>query len=286
MPSRPVAALIVAFWVATFGLVCYRDVWPRIVASGPPPVAVDLTDEATQYVPIRWRVLRGGKPVGQLTTKMAYQDADDTFEFTSQYKDLRIDVATVAIVIPEVTTKTRVTRSGSLREQSMTGKMRLGDFNAEVLVKGRNDNGVFISHCAIVSPLLNLKSELAPVPVKDGLALNPLQPVNRIVNIQPRQHWFVHEIDPLGEALVALVKEKIGKGLSLPEREKEPLFAEVGSSPESLVWGKSREEATCWVIAYRSGEVRAKTWVRASDGKVLRQEASVMGDHIALEREE
>ena len=53
-----------------------------------------------------------------------------------------------------------------------------------------------------------------------------------------------------------------------------------------MVWGKLREEAACWVIAYRSGEARAKTWVRVSDGKVLRQEASLLGDHIALEREE
>ena len=286
MPSRPVVALIVLFWTATLGLAFYRDLWPRITASGPPPIAVDLTDEATQYLPIKWKVLRGGKPIGTLTTKLAYQDADDTFEFTSQYKDLRFDVGTMSVVFPDVTTRTRVTRSGSLREQSMTGKLRLGDLQAEAKVEGRNENGVFVGRCEITSPLFNLKSDLAPVPVKDGQALNPLQPVNRIAGIRPGQHWFVHEIDPLGQALAALFKEKFGQGLSLPESRKEALEARVGDSPESLIWGKSREEAACWVIEYRSGEARAKTWVRVSDGKVLRQEATLLDDRISLEREE
>ena len=286
MPSRPIVALIVLFWAATLGLVFQRDLWPRITASGPPPIAVDLTDEATQYLPIKWKVLRGGKPIGTLTTKLAYQDADDTFEFTSQYKDLRFDVGAMQVVFPDVTTRTRVTRSGSLREQSMTGKLRLGDLQAEARVEGRNENGKFVGCCEIASPLFNLKSDLAPVPVKDGQALNPLQPVNRIAGIRPGQHWFVHEIDPLGQALAALFKEKFGQGLSLPESKKEALEARVADAPESLVWGKSREEAACWVIEYRSGEARAKTWVRASDGKVLRQEATLLDDRISLEREE
>jgi len=284
MPSRPVVALIVSFWFATLALVGYRDVWPRIAASGPPPIAVDLSDEATQYVPIKWRVFRGDKPIGTLTTKLAYQDADDTFEFTSQYKDLRIEVGALELSIPEMMTRTRVTRTGSLREQSMAGNLHLGEFRAEVSVEGRNENGTFTGRCKIESPLFQVDEPLAPVSVKDGQALNPLQPVNRIVGIRPGQRWTVNEIDPLGDAIAALFKEKF-KGVA-PEQKKEPLLAEVQSEEESLLWGRQREESLCWVIAYRSGEARARTWVRVGDGKVLRQEASLMGDRIALEREE
>jgi len=284
MPTRPVVALIVAFWLGTLAVVGVRDVWPRLSASGPPPIAVDLSDEATQYVPVKWKVLRGEKQIGSLTTLLAYQDADDTFEFTSQYKDVRIAVATVELVIPEMTTRTRVTRSGSLREQSMSGSLRLADFRAEVSVEGRNVNGTFTGRCKLDSPLFKIDEKLAPVAVKDGHALNPLQPVNRIVGIRPGKSWMVQEIDPLGDALAALFKEKL-KG-AIPEPKREPLLAQVGDSPESLVWGRHREEAMCWVIAYRSGEARAKTWVRVSDGKVLRQEAALMEDRIALERDE
>jgi len=284
MPTRPVVAVIVAFWLATLALVGYRDVWPRLAASGPPPIAVDLSDGATQYVPIKWKVLRGDKPIGALTTKLAYQDADDTFEFASEYKDVRIEVSGIELGIPEMTTRTRVTRAGTLREQSMTGTLRLGDFRAEMAVEGRNENGFFVGRCRIDSPLFKVNEELAPVPVTDGQALNPLQPVNRIVGIRPSQSWFVREIDPLGDAVMAVFKERF-KGL-IPEQKREPLLAQVQSEPESLTWGRKREESQCWVIAYRSGEARARTWVRIGDGKVLRQEAALMSDRIALERDE
>lgn len=278
MPTRPVVALIVAFWLATLALVGVRDVWPRLAASGPPPIAVDLSDEATQYVPVKWKVLRGDKQIGTLTTLLAYQDSDDTFEFTSKYKDVRIEVARVELVIPEMTTRTRVTRSGSLREQSMSGALCLADFRAEVSVEGRNVNGTFIGRCKLDSPLFKIDEELAPLPVKDGHALNPLQPVNRIVGIRAGQQWTVQEIDPLGEALAVLLKGKFKGAIS--EAKREPLLAEIGDAPEP------HRGAMCWVIAYRSGEARAKTWVRVNDGKVLRQEAVLMEDRIALERDE
>lgn len=282
MPTRPVVALIVAFWLATLALVGYRDVWPRLAASGPPPIAIDLSDEATQYVPIHWRVLRGDKPIGSLTTRLIYRDTDDTFEFVSSYKDLKIAVAGIDLGIPEMTTRTRVARSGSLREQSMSATIRLGEFRAQIQVEGRNENGTFVGRCRIDA--MKLDEALAPVPVKDGQALNPLQPVNRITSIRPGQSWFVNEIDPLGDALGAFFKQKF-QG-AIPEPKKEPLFAEVLPDPEPLTWGKKRDEAMCWVIAYQSGEARARTWVRISDGRVLRQEASLMGDRIALERDE
>ena len=284
MPTRPVVALVVVFWIGTLALVGYRDVWPRLSAGGPPPIAVDLSDEATQYVPVKWKVLRGEKPIGTLTTTLAYQDSDDTFEFTSQYKDVRIEVARVELVIPDMTTRSRVTRAGSLREQAMTGTLRLGDFRAEVNVRGQNRGGTFIGHCSIDSPLFKVDRELSPVPVAEGQALNPLQPVNRIAGIRAGQRWMVREIDPLGDALAALFQEKFQS--AIPERKREPLLAEVGASPEPLTWGKRKDEDVCWVIAYRAGEARARTWVRVSDGKVLRQEASLLEDRIALERDE
>jgi hypothetical protein len=180
-----------------------------------------------------------------------------------------------------------VTRLGSLREQSMIGKMTVAGLSAEARVHGRNENGTFVGQCAIDSPLFQFHRDLEPVPVKNGNALNPLQPVNRIVGIRPGQRWTVQEIDPLGEALAMVFKEKLAShGVRLPERERQPLLAEVGATPEPLAWGKTRETATCWVIDYRRGEAHARTWVRVVDSKVLRQEASLMGDRIALERDE
>jgi hypothetical protein len=46
------------------------------------------------------------------------------------------------------------------------------------------------------------------------------------------------------------------------------------------------EDVSCWVIEYRRKEPVARTWVRASDGKVLRQEAFEKGESLTFERED
>jgi hypothetical protein len=200
--------------------------------------------------------------------------------------------------IPELITTTRLTRTGQLREQGLDGKLVLkiedrGQFlavaEAEAKVRGRVVAGMFTGRCEIdASPLFKVKRDLDPIPVKEGQALNPLQPVNRIAHIRPGQRWTVHEVNPLGEALAALFQEQVGKhGLRVPEEPRDAFLAEVGSSPELLRWGlPGREkESVCWVIDYRRGDATARTWVQVSDGKVLRQEAILMGDRLALERE-
>ncbi|HYH65515.1 MAG TPA: hypothetical protein VD866_12535 [Urbifossiella sp.] len=293
MPSRPTTVLIVLFWLATVGWVGYRDVWPRLTATGPPPVAVDLGDEASQIVPVRWNVLRGGQRVGRLTTRMTYQDADDTFRLTHQYANLTFDVGLARVVFPEVTLTTRVTRGGALREQGMTGRVQLqfktktGDEfhtagEGRAVVEGEVRDGLFHSRCDIDSPLLKVKRDLDPVPVPDGQALSPLQPVGRIANVRAGQRWVVHEINPLHDAMSSLLKGVVG----LPEEKREAFVATVGDRPEPLVWGRDKAEVMCWVIDYRAGESRVRTWVRADDGRVLRQEASRDGESIALERDE
>src|SRR5262245_3372642 len=125
MPSRRVVALILAFWVATTAYIAYRDLWPRLFAGGPPPVAIDLADEAAQNVPVRWTITRNGEKIGRLVTNMRYVEADDTFRFTSEYKELRVEAAGAEVHVPEFTTAIRVTRNGDLREQSAEGKLEL-----------------------------------------------------------------------------------------------------------------------------------------------------------------
>src|SRR5689334_16019447 len=104
MPSRPVVASIFLLWLATLGFAFYRDIWPRLAAAGPPPIAFDLADEASQFVPVRWKVLRGDQQVGRLTTRMTHEDADDTFRFTHHYTQLQFDIAGLRIQFPELTT--------------------------------------------------------------------------------------------------------------------------------------------------------------------------------------
>lgn len=298
MPSRPVVVLIALFWAGTLGLAFYRDVWPRLAASGPPPMTVDLGDEVTQLNGVKWQLTRGGQPAGRLVTKTTYLDADDTFRFTHKYTNVQLDFGEVRVAFPEVTIDTRVDRAGALREQAMAGRMAVqlarrnraaeGGYDtvaeATAEVTGKVVDGVFVGRCKIVAPVAELAvdADLDPVPAPGGQALSPLQPVNRLGNVRPGRRWAVHPVDPLGEAVAALLKKTFG-GFGLPDRPREPLLAEVSDRPEPLPGGGD----PCWVITYRQdGEERAKTWVRVEDGKVMRQEAYLGGERISLEREE
>jgi len=292
MPTRRAVALVLAFWVATAGYVAYRDVWPVLFASGPPPVAIDLADEAAQTVPVRWRIYRGDQQVGRLVTQSKYIEADDTFRFTSDYKQLRLEMSGVTFVVPELTTAVRVTRGGDLREQSAEGKLelyygdvKLGDATAKVA--GTVVNGQLRTTCEVKAPFPfgNLSKELDAVPVPVGQPLNPLMPVNRLAGVKSGRRWVVHESDPLDAAINALVREKLGEyGLNLPEKEPGPLIGEVLSGVRDLDW--HGQSVACRVIEYRREEVEARTWVRVSDGKVLRQEAYKKGDRFTVERDD
>lgn len=289
MPSRLSVLCIVLFWVGTLAVVVRRDVWPRLFASGPPPVSVEVGDEASQLLPTPWTIYRGTTRVGRLETRTTYVDADNTFQFTHEYSGLEMEVAGVNLRVPRLSTSTRVTRAGTLREQHMSGKLEADlrgiKIEAEMTVNGRVENGLFVGTCEIKSPLFNLNRPLDPVPVPNGHAVSPLQVVNRVTGIRAGQDWVVHEVNPLSEAVGMLLREQIGKtGFTIPERKRDPLIARVSSATQGLTW--KGEDVPCWVIEYRDAEVKARTWVRASDGKVLKQEAFEKGEQLTVLRDE
>jgi hypothetical protein len=220
---------------------------------------------------------------------MVHIDADDTFQFTSKYSSVRLDFGSVRVQIPELTTTVRVTRSGELREQGMEGDLVLRfagiDVKASAKAEGRVAGGRLVGRCEIRSPLGNVNREFEPVAVPSGHALNPLQPVSRFADVRPGRRWVVQEVSPLEDAIATLLTGVLAEhGLTVPERKREPLVAEVLPSPETTRW--KDEDVSCWVIEYRRGDATARTWVRRSDGKVLRQEALLMGERLAIERQE
>ncbi len=290
MPSRRSLALILGFWVVVTCYVLYRDVAQVLFASGPPPIAIDLADEAAQNIPIRWTLTWNGKPAGKLTTQMRYIEADDTFRFTNDYRGFRYEASGITVVVPELRNVTRISRGGDLREQSGDGKLEISfrglSLEATAKVIGKVVDGQLIATCELKSPFGDLSKTLDPVPVPRGLPLNPLQPVNRIAHLSPGREWIVYQNSPLDDALATLAREKLGQlGLKLPEEKQGALRAKVLANAQNLDW---HEHATsCWVIEYqRDGELVAKTWVRVTDGKVLRQEAFKQGENMSIERDE
>lgn len=293
MPPRIAVAGIVAFWLATTAYTAYRDVWPRVFNTGPPPVSIELADEARQGVPARWSLYRnrqpGDKPVGSLRTQMQYIDAENAFVFTYQYSGLKFEQSGVTLEVPKATSEVRMTRAGDLKAQTMNVQIALGeskDVSGTIDIHGVVSDGVLTGRVEIKSAFLNLAGDLDPVPVPAGLPLNPLQPVNRIANVSGGQRWEVSESNPMQEAVGSLLRKKLAEfGLRLPdEKKKDSLVAEVGRAPQPLT--VRGEAVMCWVIEYRRAEPVARTWVRVSDGKVMRQEAFEKGESLTFERED
>lgn len=292
MPPRPIVAVVVAFWLAVTGFAFYRDVWPRLFASGPPPVSVELADEARQNVPARWTLLRNGQRAGKLVTQMKYLDAEDAFQFTYHYSNLKLEQSDLTLVMPEAVSEIRMSRAGELKSQTMSGKVEVLFRGAEVAqgtidVRGTVAGGTLTGRAELKSNWGNLAGDLDLVPVpRGGQPLNPLQPVNRLAHVRGGLSWQVSESNPLQDAVRDLLKKKLGEfGLRLPEQQqKESPVAKVGDAPQVLTWQK--EEVPCWVIEYRRAEVIARTWVRVSDGKVLRQEAFEKGEDLTFERDD
>ena len=148
-------------------------------------------------------------------------------------------------------------------------------------------DGVLTGRGELKSNLMSAVGDLTPVPVpKNGMPLNPLQPVNRLGGVRGGQRWEVHESNPLQEAVADLVRKKVAEfGVRFPEpKARDTLVATVGRSQQTLNW--KGEGVACWVIEYRRAEPVARTWVRAADGKVLRQEVFEQGESLTFERED
>jgi hypothetical protein len=303
MPSRLGVGFILLFWLTTTAHVVYHDVWPRLFSDAPPPVGIDLTDEAAQVIPTRWKVYRGDEPIGTLSTQTSYLAADDTFRFTNTYQKLSFDFATVAVEFPRLETAIRVTRAGDLREQTMTGELKasakigpvmvpVGDASADV--KGMVTGGQLVGTCVIRQPAgattPAIERALEPVPVPAGQVLNPMSPVSRLRDVRPGQRWVIQQVDPLRESLTILFREVLKSSAiastALPQQSgNKELVAEVLRTPEKLD-RPGKDPVECWVIEYRGEGVQAKTWVSREDGRVMRQEASGYGERLRFERDE
>ncbi len=288
MPSRPAVVLISLLWLTSNGWIAWRE-WLPHWRGEPPAAIIDLADEAARNIPIRWGIYRGTERIGSLNTQFSYRDSDDSFEYVHHYRNLRLSTGGVSVEVPELKITMRLGRDGRWRGQTLRGEIvaqvstiRLA---AEISVEGVVRDGILQAQARLRSLLGEWNQELEPIPLAASPPLNPLMPLNRLLGLRPGQRWLVAEYNPLNEAIAAMLRQGAGQfGLTLPPPPRESLFAEVLSAPQSLQW--NNEPVLCQVIEYRrGGELVARTWVHASDGRILKQEAFQQGEYLAIVRE-
>lgn len=295
MPPRTVSALIVLFWLATIGWFTYRDLWPYWAPEEAPPFVIDLADEATPNNEVLWQVhrqaRRGGEPeeIGLARTRLSYFNDDDTFQVTSELVDVQL-LQFVRVV--EFTNHYRVTRAGELRSLSTEGKIEIFKLAGEAQFSGTVQNGRLVQVGKIKLPLVGtIEPKLEDVPAPRGSVLNPLHPVSRIRGLTPGRRWQMSVVNPLADAVEPALNAAWKKvqetdkplGLRIPEPPR-TLAAEVLRDKHAMRYDGVDHE--CFVIEYRGkdDEPPARTYVRVSDGLVLRQEASTLSERYYLQR--
>lgn len=287
MPSRFFVLVIVSFWLATTAWFVSREVAPRWRSGDAPPYVIELADEALKNVsPNRWQLLWNDKDMGEVRTALHYREADDLFELTADSD--RLDLANIGplkISARKLHNSLSVNHDGELRgvhtEVEMETPIGLFSVDVTAVVKA----GRIERSCKLSSPLLGpIEPVLEPVAYRRGSVLNPLHPINRVGGLKPGQRWRVPLIDPFGDALKATAAELSGVKLSQPSSEPAAQFlnAEVLAQTQDLEWDGAVH--ACLVIEYTGDDYTGRTWVRAADGLVLRQEAGTHDEKLVLRR--
>jgi hypothetical protein len=292
MPKRPGVVLIILFWLTTVSYIVYRDVLPQLFGDSAPRVWIDLSDEATQAIPIRWTMYRNGAQFGRVSTNMSFDAGTELFQYSTKYRELNIELETVKCTIPELEITTAVNRAGQLRAQGIKLQVQAKLKGIEIgsahgIIESVVHENVLVGNCRLTSTLFPpIEQPLEPTPVPDGQVINPMQPVNRLRGVQPGMRFVIYEINPLGDALKIIEEAVIKKYLQTTlfkskPTERKSLIATVGDRPEALE--RKSGPVDCWVIDFRSDSGTSKVWVRVSDGQVLQQLASVSGETLRRE---
>jgi hypothetical protein len=286
MPSRPVIIAIVAFWLLTAGWFVVRDVGPSWRAGDPPPFTIELSDEAMRSVaPDRWTYTLNGHKSGTITTALVYEQADDTFELRAKCPEIKF---LEGVVIQGYDDGVRVTREGELRGMRTAATVAVTGIGQRIQAKAELSaevrGGQLERRLVLDAPGFGrFAPQLESTDPPRGSVLNPMHPVPRVTGLRPGQTWRQPLFDPRHDILKAAYDQSgFAKFFPLPSMPT-TLNAQVLSAPQSLDWNGPH---LCLVIEYRGDDdYVARTWVRMSDGAVLRQEAGGHGDMVVLQRE-
>jgi len=292
MPPRWFCVIIVAFWLTTSAAFFWHEYWPYLEPGAPPPFAINLMDEASGAIPVRWNVTRNGEPT-YLTavTNVRHDPKTNEFTLSAQFnhepgkpqpaQSLSIDFLESEYLVNSEgqLLGLKATVAGAF-QFSLDGKKTTKLGSGRAVLEGIITNGQFAGTYDITldkdGETYHKEGKLPPVTVSSqGSVLMPLHPVNHVRGLRLGQSWHMPVVDPLGDALAALLPGS--------QPATTTVFAKVEPQTRTLQSGK--QEIECYVIEYQSDDLNGRTWVRVSDGLVMRQEATLSGDTWVLQRQ-
>jgi hypothetical protein len=322
MPPRWLTLGIIVLWVGMTGWLFVREYWPQLQPGQPPPIRIELADEAQNNIPIRWSIFKDNElePRGYARTAINFREknhkqvrtADEwEFELWGEFKLWKTkDTKGQADFI--VKNQYRVTREGELRE-----------FQSKVSINWKTKIPVPVTPAAESAERFNQddneQSQAIEVlelsgEVRDNFCyarMTVSQEVNKYVDIvpilKPFVAFFEREIKPVAmpkratmlnplEPVHKLAKVRKGQHWRVPMVDPLSVFvqgsprlqylnAEVLQETEWIKWGTHKDPVPCLVIKYQGDDVSGYTWVQEEDGLVVGQEITQHGDTLRLMRD-
>jgi hypothetical protein len=300
MPSRVVSLLIILFWLGTTSWFVHRELWPLFFPNDAPPFLIELDDEITSQFSGEsrrsdafWDIQRNEERIGFGESRLRYVKEVDLFEMETRIRELRLK-GFVRVEMSDLISSYRVNRQGELRGLRMSGHMTLHvlgmSLSGSMDLVGEVKDGKLIRSGVLDLPGLgkiNPKFDVIDAP--RGSFLNPMHPVPK-VRVRPGHRWRMPVMDPLTDALEPILQsiveqvrpdQPIDWKKLLPPR---PSFMDAEVLQELVTIEYYKEKVPCYVIEFRSEGRIARTYVRESDGAVMRQEVFSQGERIALIR--
>ena len=166
----------------------------------------------------------------------------------------------------------RVTPDGSLLEMDTTTVIHFTApqaFRIDVHVAGKVENGEFKATGEVRGGVLHLDLKGEPVEMRAQQGFfDPTRPWSRLYDLQEGRSWRVVYFNPAFDSLMQSLSGMmpgLGQQLNTPILE-----GGVRTGTEDFFWDS--RALPCQVIEYRGETMTGKTFVRKSDGLVLRQE--------------
>ena len=283
MPHRSIVAVVIIAWLAANSLLFYREIWPHWRAGGPPPYAIDLTEELGK-THVNWTIRMGGMPAGRADSHVERQ-RDRTYRLrTNLHFDGKFKI--FDLEIRRISTTYHVTEEGELIDLSVVFQVRIKNAKIDLPETELTLDGVVKD--GEITPRLLADGKEVPLGEgkvaisESGSVLNPMQLLNRVPGLAEGRRWRMPMFDPMkafqGFKVFAAVLP-VAEKMSTPH-----LDAEVVA--DTLEW--NGDEVACYKIEYRKpGELDpvAATWVRRRDGLVLQQQSNSGLMEMTLTRE-
>jgi hypothetical protein len=291
MPPRWLCLGVVAFWLATTGWLVWTELRDEFDTAEPPPYVIDPTDEVEAvHGRIRWLVWVGDEPPESgtfpATTWMEYREKGDDFVLHLLF-DPGLSPARKMMVGPvqlrRMESEYCVDRGGRLLSTVVDFQFVAHGMDLSARLSGDVRGDRF--HGRLELPELGHDDKLNPVPVsRRACVLLPMHPVNKIKidKLTPGRTWTMPMVNPLDEAMTG---EQSG-----PRALRARVLPDVHMlEPVARGFAARGRPIRCLVIEYEDpnhqSKVKPRTWVRADNGLVVRQESELFGDRVVMQRD-